>query len=275
MKKIKFTKYHGCGNDFIIVKEKDILEIDITSFVIDICNRYTGIGADGLMIDMNDTIEMKFYNQDGRSGTMCGNGLRSFCAYLQDTKKVTSNKFDVITPAGIMKINMLNNNPYIFNVNLGKPSFESKKLQIDTNSLDFINQIIKFKERDIICSAVFIGTKHLVVFTNDINDLTNEELGLFLSKNPLFIDDINVDFVYKLDENNVRMKTYERGVGFTKACGTGACATYIISKLQNRDLTKLSVHMDLGTLTITDINEEIIMEGPAEKICEGTFNWRK
>ena len=275
MKNINFKKYHGCGNDFIIVKESDILGIDITTFVIDICNRYTGIGADGLMIDMDNTIEMKFYNQDGRSGTMCGNGLRSFCAYLQDIKKVTTNKFDVITPAGIMKINMLNNNPYIFNVNLGKPSFNSKTLQIDTTKKDFINQIIKFKEKDIVCTAVFIGTKHLVVFVNNIDDLYNEELGIFLSKNPLFIDDINVDFVYVIDENNVQMKTYERGVGFTKACGTGACATYIVSKLQNNELTSLSVHMDLGTLKISDISNDIIMEGPAEKICEGTFNWRK
>ena len=87
MEKINFSKYHGCGNDFIIVKEEDIKDIDLTSFIISICNRYTGIGADGLMIDVKDKVEMKFYNQDGRSGTMCGNGLRSFAAYLKDIKK--------------------------------------------------------------------------------------------------------------------------------------------------------------------------------------------
>ena len=132
MKKIKFNKYHGCGNDFIIVKEEDLKDVDLTNFIMSICNRYKGIGADGLMIDMKESIEMKFYNQDGRSGTMCGNGLRSFSAYLKDIKKVKEDNFDVITPAGVMRIETINNNPYIFKANLGKYSYSTKLLEINT-----------------------------------------------------------------------------------------------------------------------------------------------
>ncbi len=275
MKEIKFNKYHGCGNDFIIIKEEEIKDININNFVQDICNRYTGIGADGLMLDCLNKIEMKFYNQDGRSGTMCGNGLRSFAAYLVDNKKVKTNKFDIITPAGTMKVEMIQNNPYIFKANLGKYSYDTKLLQIDTILDKFIDEEIKYNNQTIKCSAVFIGTKHLVVITDNIEDLYNEGLGHYLSTNILFKDDINVDFVKIIDRQNVLMKTYERGVGFTKACGTGSCATFIILKSKGLCDDKLNVHMDLGILQISSNNEDIIMEGPAEKICEGTYIWRK
>lgn len=275
MERINFYKYHGCGNDFIIVKEEDIKSIDLTDFIISICNRYTGIGADGLMIDMNDKIEMKFYNQDGRSGTMCGNGLRSFAAYLKDSKKVTEDNFEIITPAGIMHIKTINNNPYIFNANLGRYSYDTKLLEIDTLKNEFIDEVIKFKNKEVIGTAVFIGTKHLVVITDNKNDLYDESLGLYLSTHDIFKDDINVDFVYIIDNQNILMHTYERGVGFTKACGTGACASFIVLKEKGLCNEFLNVHMELGSLKISNNNDDIIMEGPAEKICEGTYIWRK
>ena len=275
MERINFYKYHGCGNDFIIVKEEDIKSIDLTDFIISICNRYTGIGADGLMIDMNDKIEMKFYNQDGRSGTMCGNGLRSFAAYLKDSKKVTEDNFEIITPAGIMHIKTINNNPYIFNANLGRYSYDTKLLEIDTLKNEFIDEVIKFKNKEVIATAVFIGTKHLVVITDNKNDLYDESLGLYLSTHDIFKDDINVDFVYIIDNQNILMHTYERGVGFTKACGTGACASFIVLKEKGLCNEFLNVHMELGSLKISNNNDDIIMEGPAEKICEGTYIWRK
>lgn len=275
MGKINFSKYHGCGNDFIIVKEEDIKDIDLTSFIISICNRYTGIGADGLMIDVKDKVEMKFYNQDGRSGTMCGNGLRSFAAYLKDIKKVTTDNFDVITPAGVMHLKTINDNPYIFNANLGRYSYDTKLLEIDTTKKVFINEPIIFNDKEFISTAVFIGTKHLVVITDNLEDLYNESLGLYLSTHKMFKDDINVDFVYIKDNENIQMHTYERGVGFTKACGTGACASFIVLKEKGICNNFLNVHMELGTLKISNDNLDIIMEGPAEKICEGTYIWRK
>lgn len=275
MKEIKFNKYHGCGNDFIIVKEEDLKDVDLTNFIISICNRYKGIGADGLMIDMKESIEMKFYNQDGRSGTMCGNGLRSFSAYLKDIKKVKEDNFDVITPAGVMRIETINTNPYIFKANLGKYSYSTKLLEIDTLKETFIDEDIYYGDRVITCTAVFIGTKHLVVITDNKDDLYDESLGKFLSTHKLFKDDINVDFVYIQDKNNILMHTYERGVGFTKACGTGSCASYIILKDKNLCADYLNVHMEYGALLISSLNEDIIMEGPAEKICEGTYIWRE
>lgn len=277
MNQIKFAKYHGCGNDFIIVKEEDILIVkdNINEFVQNICNRYTGIGADGLIIDLQNEIGMLFYNQDGRPGSMCGNGLRSFAAYLLDNGKVKANDFSINTPAGLMKLTMLNNHPYIFKANLGKYSFDTKKLQINTDKEEFLNETIEYNYKDIICHAVFIGTKHLVVITDNLEDLNNESLGKFLSSNTLFYDDINVDFVHILDKQNVLMHTYERGVGFTKACGTGSCATFIILNKLNLCDEKLNVHMELGTLKISKDNDGIIMEGPAEKICEGIYNWSK
>lgn len=275
MKKVKFYKYHGCGNDFIIVKEEDIFDINCQHLTKKICDRTTGIGADGLLIDLKDKIGMDFYNQDGSHGTMCGNGLRSFCAYLIDTKKVSSNRFQVITPDTKKDIELLNKNPHIFKVNLGKPSFDPKKIEVKTNKDIYINEPFVYDGKTYYGNAIYTSVKHLVVFVDDINDLYNEGLGSYLSNNEVFIDRINVDFVKVIDEHNFKMKTYERGVGFTKACGTGACASYVIGKLQNKCNDSVNVHMDLGTLNISDIDNEIIMIGPAQKICEGIYDYEE
>lgn len=275
MKKIKFYKYHGCGNDFIIVKEEDIFNLNINDLVRKICDRTTGIGSDGLLIDLKDKIGMDFYNQDGSHGTMCGNGLRSFCAYLVDINKVQSNSFQVITPDTIKDIELLQKDPHVFKVNLGKPSFDPKKIEVKTTKDRYLNEPFVYNNKTYYGNAIYTSVKHLVVFVDDVMDLYDEGLGSYLSNNDVFIDRINVDFVKVIDEHNFKMKTYERGVGFTKACGTGACASYVIGKLQKKCIDNVNVHMDLGTLNISDNNGEIIMVGPAQKICEGIYDYEE
>ena len=275
MKKIKFYKYHGCGNDFIIVKEEDIFNLNINDLVRKICDRTTGIGSDGLLIDLKDKIGMDFYNQDGSHGTMCGNGLRSFCAYLVDINKVQSNSFQVITPDTIKDIELLQKDPHVFKVNLGKPSFDPKKIEVKTKKDRYLNEPFVYNNKTYYGNAIYTSVKHLVVFVDDVMDLYDEGLGSYLSNNDVFIDRINVDFVKVIDEHNFKMKTYERGVGFTKACGTGACASYVIGKLHKKCIDNVNVHMDLGTLNISDNNGEIIMVGPAQKICEGIYDYEE
>lgn len=275
MKKIKFYKYHGCGNDFIIVKEEDIFNLNINDLVRKICDRTTGIGSDGLLIDLKDKIGMDFYNQDGSHGTMCGNGLRSFCSYLVDINKVQSNSFQVITPDTIKDIELLQKDPHVFKVNLGKPSFDPKKIEVKTTKDRYLNEPFVYNNKTYYGNAIYTSVKHLVVFVDDVMDLYDEGLGSYLSNNDVFIDRINVDFVKVIDEHNFKMKTYERGVGFTKACGTGACASYVIGKLHKKCIDNVNVHMDLGTLNISDNNGEIIMVGPAQKICEGIYDYEE
>lgn len=275
MKRINFCKYHGCGNDFIIVKEQDVKDLNIQDLTRKVCDRTTGIGADGLLVDLNDVIGMDFFNQDGSHGTMCGNGLRSFCAYLVDQGKVSQKVFDVQTPDSIKVVHHISSMPHIFNVNLGVPSFDPKKIEIKTGKDIYLNEPFIYNNKTYYGHAVYTSVKHLVVFVDDESDLYDEGLGSFLSNNEVFIDRINVDFVKVIDEHNFKMKTYERGVGFTKACGTGACASFVIGKLNNKCKDYVFVHMDLGTLKISQNESEINMEGPAQKICEGIYDYEE
>lgn len=273
---MKFSKYHGCGNDFIILRKKDVETKNLSILARQICNRYTGVGADGMIVIEEKTLVMDFYNQDGSRGSMCGNGLRSLGAYLLDNHLVSTKNskdlgFKVQTLAGPMTLKVVYTQPYIFEANLGKPSFDSKQLEIDTSLPQFLNQTLSYKEKDIIVNAVWIGVKHLVVWVNQIEEDCTEALGCYLSNHPLFKDRINVDFVQVVTPTLFRLKTYERGVGFTKACGTGCAASYIIGRKEQKCEKKVTIQMELGSLEIEEVEGSIIMRGPAEKICDGIY----
>ena len=268
---MKFSKYHGCGNDFVIVENQIN---DLSKLAKDICERNTGVGADGLINVDTTSITMDFYNQDGSTGTMCGNGLRSLSAYLLDKQIVKENHFTVFTKAGEMQVEVLDMMQSLFKINLGLPSFDCTKLQIKVAKPTFIEQRIDYQNQPYICYAVMIGVKHLVIYVDDLEKITND-IGEYFSHYPLFEDSINVDFVKIKNENEIYLKTYERGVGFTKACGTGAAASFIITNKYKHSSGYMRVTMDIDSLDLTmNDKKEIIMIGSAAKICDGTYIWR-
>lgn len=275
MKKIRFCKYHGCGNDFIIIHDTERKNItDLNSFIKRICNRYLGVGADGFIVAKSNPLAMEFYNQDGSAGSMCGNGIRSLSAFFYDENIVSSNHFFIMTPAGEIEIEMVKTSPYRFKVTTSGFSFNSEDLEIDTSSKTFFNQMIDYNDLTFNVYAIFLGTKHLVIFVDNF-DTINDSIGSYLSNYHLFKDRINVDFVKVIDKNTIQLKTYERGVGFTKACGTGACASLVVAHMLGLCESRASVIMELGSLEIEQVNDNVIMEGPAEKICEGYFIWEE
>lgn len=268
---IKFSKYHGCGNDFIIVNEDDVKDLDYTNLARMMCNRYTGIGADGLIVVGTSPLTMHFYNQDGSLGTMCGNGLRCMTRYIYDNKLSNKLTFDIQTLAGTMKVKITSLKPFMVEANLGRPSFNTSQLEMKNLQLPFINQVIKYHNQDIYASAVFMGTKHLVVWVDNLEVTVRSDLGSYLSNHPMFHDRINVDFVQILNSEHFLLKTYERGVGFTKACGTGCAAAYAVGKLQNKCFGKVLIEMEVGSLEICGQDDDIIMKGPAVKIMSGEY----
>lgn len=265
--KIKFSKYHGLGNDFIIINKLDGL--DYSRLAKEICNRNTGIGADGLIVVIIDPFTMLYYNQDGSSGSMCGNGLRCFGKYVVDNKIIKSNSFLINTLAGEYNVEI--------NTEIVKSKFpyslDSKIMKIDTNLPKFLNELVLNTK----VNAIYTGTDHLVVFIEDVNSI-NEEYAKALHNHKLFTKKINVNFVKVKNRSELEIKTYERGVGFTLACGTGAVASFIISRLYNYVDSKIEVNYVVGKLVIEEINGEVYASGPAEKVAEGIFyykyNWK-
>ncbi|HRT68840.1 MAG TPA: diaminopimelate epimerase [Bacilli bacterium] len=260
-----YSKYHGCGNDFIVgMYDKNI---DYAKFSQKVCNRNTGIGADGLLIakvDENKEIEMMFYNADGSRAPMCGNGIRCFAYFCLREKLVDSNEFKINTLSGKMGIRVLSREPFVGEINLGKPNFSSKALGINTSKETFLNEVIMINGWKIKVDAVYMATHHLVVIVDNLKEVINSDLGEKLSKHKIFTKGINVNFVQIINTKEIIMKTYERGVGWTLACGTGAAASFVILNQKGLCDNKIEVKLELGKIKLSyNENKEILMEGPA------------
>ncbi len=248
---MKFEKYHGLGNDFLITEDTTL--IGNSELIKLICDRYTGIGSDGLIIVKKEPLEMVFYNQDGSRGEMCGNGIRCFGNYCYNHNLIDSNTFDCHTLDGVKTLEIKSTNPFIAKVKMGE--------MID--KIDSIN--IEFNDRQYLVYSLNFGVPHAVIYTTD---LITEELGKYISNHSYFVNKTNVNFVNIIDENNIKIITYERGVGFTKACGTGSCSSVVVSKKLGLVKNEVFVHQALGKLLITIEDNNIYMEGPSKKVGE-------
>lgn len=263
-----YTKYHGCGNDFIIgIYQKNV---DYKMLAKKYCARHLGIGADGLILaeKKNDIIKMHLYNSDGSIAPMCGNGIRCFSHFCIESGLVEENEFSVETMAGIMKICIESRNPFYCRVSLGTPCFNAEKLDIDTQKEEFLDETIIVNGKSIKVDAIYMATHHLVVIVDNLEEAIKSEVAEKLGQNKIFRKGINVDLVEIIDEKNIRMKTYERGAGWTLACGTGASAAYVILKMKNLCYEEINVHLEYGVLRISSFNNEIFMSGPSVCIAK-------
>lgn len=248
---MKFEKYHGLGNDFLITEDLSI--VGNSELIKSVCNRYTGIGSDGLIIVKKDPLEMIFYNQDGTRGEMCGNGIRCFSYYCYNHNLLDSNNFECHTLDGVKHLEIKSDSPFIVKVKMGE--------MID--KIDSIN--IEFNDKQYLVYSLNFGVPHAVIYTTE--EIT-EELGKYISNHPYFVNKTNVNFVNIIDENNIKIITYERGVGFTKACGTGSCSSVVVSKKLGLVKNEVFVHQALDKLLITIEDNNIYMEGPSKKVGE-------
>jgi diaminopimelate epimerase len=248
---MKFEKYHGLGNDFLITEDLSI--VGNSELIKSVCNRYTGIGSDGLIIVKKDPLEMIFYNQDGTRGEMCGNGIRCFSYYCYNHNLVDSNNFECHTLDGVKHLEIKSDSPFIVKVKMGEMIDKIESINIEFNGKQYLVYSLNF------------GVPHAVIYTTE--EIT-EELGKYISNHPYFVNKTNVNFVNIIDENNIKIITYERGVGFTKACGTGSCSSVVVSKKLGLVKNEVFVHQALGKLLITIEDNNIYMEGPSKKVGE-------
>ena len=285
MVNIKITKMQGLGNDFVILNysEYEKTGMNMSDLAKKICDRNFGVGADGMIIpnlkpetqfyhntgkSFIPDIGWYFYNSDGTTAQMCGNGIRCFAKYVKDKKIVHSNQFSVGTLAGIIV-------PEIFEdgnvrVNMSKPILESKKIPFKgENNLNYELQVDNkmFK-----LNAVSMGNPHCIIFVEDESDLLGlaKTYGPKFENHPLFPEKTNVEFVKVLSKNEINLRVYERGCGITLACGTGACASVVAGILNNLTESKVKVNLLGGALTIewqgssADLKHDVFMSGPAE-----------
>ena len=276
---IRFEKYHGAGNDFIIVNEKELIEKgipDYSELAQSVCNRKYGIGADGLIIlkYVANMPFMFFFNSDGSQAPMCG--IRCFAHYLKNNKIELKNEFVVKTVPGDLMIQTFteeNSEELLVKVNMGKPIFDIKKL-INTEKEQFLKEKIDIDGKEIEISYIFMGTDHSVIFVNDFQDYDIDELGSKIENYlELFPKKVNVNFVKVYDKNNMEVITWERGAGRTLAWGTGVTASAVLARTFGYVDENIKVKVPGGRLFIDYKGEgcDAFMTGPSEKIAEGIY----
>ena len=282
---LKFEKYQGAGNDFVIVSEKELIEKGIPEygeFASQVCNRHFGIGADGLIIlkYVASMPFMFFFNADGSQAPMCGNGIRCFSHYLVNNHLVDGNEFVVKTVPGDLTIRVNydeEKDDFSARVNMGKPIFNIKEL-INTEKEQFLREKINIDGKEIEISYIFMGTDHSVIFVNDFSDYDIDEIGKKIENyTDLFPKKVNVNFVKVYDRKRMEVITWERGAGRTLACGTGATASAVLARTFGFVDNKVNVKVPGGQLVIEyeGGKNNAFMTGPSEKIAEGLYKFQR
>lgn len=272
MKTIKLTKMQGCGNDFVIIDypEYEKTGLKMSELAKKVCNRNFGVGADGMIIpklnpeNKEADISWYFYNSDGSTAQMCGNGMRCFAKYCIDNKLVDKKSFSVETLAGIIKPELLDNG--LIKVNMGKPILENKKIPFWSENGE---KKLTALDREFEITPVSMGNPHCVIVTDEDPMKLAQTYGPVIEKHEFFPEKTNTEFVRVKSRMEIDMRVFERGCGITLACGTGACASVVACVLNNLTENKVKVNLLGGPVFIEwqgsadDTEQDIFLIGSA------------
>ncbi len=273
---MRFTKMHGCGNDYIYVDAFKEHINDPAKAAIVLSDRHKGIGSDGLILvapsDVAD-VRMIMYNADGSEGAMCGNGIRCVGKFFYDNGMTDKEEITVETKSGIKTLTFTieDNKVSKVKVDMGAPILKAKDVPATFDKEEIINEPIDVDGKTYNITAVSMGNPHAVTFVNDTASLKLTEIGPKFENHPMFPDRVNTEFVQILNRNEVNMRVWERGSGETFACGTGTCATVVASVLNGHTDEHVTVHLLGGDLELfyDRANDTVWMTGPATTVFEG------
>ncbi|MCL2332873.1 MAG: diaminopimelate epimerase [Actinomycetia bacterium] len=262
-----FTKMEGLGNDFIVMDDR-VLRIDFSAGEVRrLCDRHFGIGADGLILlrpatDLAADFSWGFYNADGSVAEMCGNGIRCIGAYLSERGLIEADqdRLAIQTGAGVVSIRLLRDSA-------GR--FQAAKVAMGQAVV--VSESLSIAETEFFC--VSMGNPHVVTFVADTENAPVTTLGPLVEVDAAFPDKTNVEFAAVQDRSTLRLRVWERGVGETLACGTGACAAAVAACLKGLCDAELTVILPGGALQIEvdPATLQVIMTGPARTVFEGTI----
>lgn len=259
-----FTKYNGLGNDFVFLDGQTAQNVvDPAALARRLCNRHTGIGADGLVLllpSQQANVRMRIMNSDGSEAEMCGNASRCVALHLAQGEKIASSHFTLETLAGLIDTEIVDAKKNLVRVNMGIPK-------------QVVPLTVQVKKKSFEGTSVSMGNPHFVIFVEDAQTFDVSYWGPLLETHEAFPHKTNVEFVQVLDQKTVRMRVWERGAGITRACGTGSCATAVACMVKNLTQKQITVKLDGGELQIAwPHQQEIFMTGPAQKVFEGDID---
>jgi diaminopimelate epimerase len=281
---MEFAKLHGLGNDYIVVSLSSTVGLDrsLSSLAVDICDRHLGVGSDGIIYyeptvgDPDAEVSALIYNVDGSKGEMSGNGIRCLAAYLLFSGLYSSKVLRIRTVSGIKVFTLKDKkeNTYIFESSMGRPITEPKlvPVRLDSAIYPIVNHALTVGSEVVRVTICSMGNPHCSTFWQDLDQAPVDTLGPQLERHAVFPNRTNVEFIQVMDKHRIRVKFWERGVGRTLASGTGGSGAAVASILNGFAESPITIETELGNLLAAwDLKGELMLTGPAEFICKGTY----
>jgi diaminopimelate epimerase len=270
---IKFTKMHGLGNDFVVI-DAVRQHINLTTEAIKkLADRNLGIGCDQVLLieppsDKNIDFNYRIFNCDGSEVEQCGNGARCMGRYIADQQLSGKKTVLLQTKNRVMEVTTKTKN--LVTANMGEPIFSPEAIPFVAEKQETLYSI-QIDAQTYEISALSVGNPHAVIQVDDINHVAVDEIGPLIQADRHFPESVNVGFMQILDRQNIKLRVYERGVGETQACGSGACAAAVAAIQQNLVDTSVKLELLGGSLNVEwhGDNQPILMTGPAETVFHG------
>lgn len=276
MQTLRFTKMHGCGNDYVYVNCFEQQINNPAEHTVRLANRHKGIGGDGLILICPSEVadaKMRMFNGDGSEGKMCGNGVRCVAEYMftHGLAKGTSTRIETLS--GIKEI--VRKAPGLLQVDMGAPILQPAQIPVlgfDKKS-KVVRELVEINGGAVGITCVSMGNPHCVVFVDDVDNMDIQAIGPAFEHNKIFPEGVNTEFVQVVDATHLKMRVWERGSGETMACGTGTCASVVAATLCGLCAKNTDVDVQLlgGTLTIRYTDETVYMTGMAVKVFDGVI----
>jgi diaminopimelate epimerase len=278
---IQFAKYHGLGNDFILIDNRASAQPRVTpDQAIALCDRHFGIGADGVIFALpgheGTDYTMRIFNSDGSEPEMCGNGIRclaKFIAVLEGKDPSAEHTYRIHTLGGVMRPKLEPTG--LITVDMGEPRLFAAEIPTTLNQPDqkVVNQPLEVAGRSWDVTCVSMGNPHCITFVEDVAAIALEAIGPLFECHSVFPKKINTEFIQVVRPDYLKMRVWERGAGITLACGTGACAALVAAVLTGNSDRQATVELPGGPLQIdwNPADNHLYMTGPAELAFTGEF----
>ena len=273
-----FSKWHGCGNDFVLVDGSKYTFPDNAQAAIAVCDRHFGIGADGLVLllpSQEADFEMRIFNSDGSEAEMCGNVTRCMARFAYENGLTDKKEMTFKTKAGLIRPKLLADGQV--RVDMGEPKLAAQDIPVkDGGEERIVSRSLQTEHGDFAVTCVSMGNPHAVIFVDDAESLPLELWGPKLETHPFFPRKTNVEFVQVINRQALRMRVWERGAGVTLACGTGSCATVTAAVLNGLAERRCKVALDGGVLEVewAEKDNHVYLTGPATEVFRGTCRLR-
>lgn len=279
---MKFTKMHGCGNDYIYIDCFKETVANESELAVRLSDRHFGIGGDGIILikkGMKADFEMVMYNADGSHGAMCGNGIRCVAKYVYDNGYTDKTSFSIESMGAVKYIDVTveNGKVILAKVDMGAPILKATNVPVNSSNEKVISEKITVADREFNMTCVSMGNPHAVMFIDEHpKDFDLDFYGAkFECNTDIFPNRINAEFAKVIDRKNIEMRVFERGTGETLACGTGTCATVVAAILNGYVDNDVTVHLIGGDLQIQWSGKEedsVFMTGPAATVFTGEID---